>query len=249
MVYAAATYEKYFAAVRTAKCGVVAFPVFVGTEIVRIKSLRRHLRFPLPFGRVKPSQPSNEAVEKVPDPEIARFSVVRLSLRGARSSNTARSERSIFSSAQRNQGDRTFSTASFGIGGGLTTPPLPHHRTNGSRIRRFGRLSQCTATTQAAHQPERPLLPRQPRFHPIEALARRMQYRSSLAIDYSSLLLPSRGSVRAFSLQKTQDLLRPLQTSFSRSEGIASPSANFFRTRNPRARERSPGVRPRTFRA
>src|SRR6266446_4817384 len=139
--------------------------------------------------------------------------------------------------------------AHFGIGGGLTAPPLPHHRTNGSRIRRFGRLSQCTATTQAAHQPERPLLPRQPRFHPIEALARRMQYRSSLAIDYSSLLLPSRGSVRAFSLQKTQDLLRPLQTSFSRSEGIASPSANFFRTRNPRARERSPGVRPRTFRA
>src|SRR6266545_3541524 len=204
MVYAAATYEKYFAAVRTAKCGVVAFPVFVGTEIVRIKSLRRHLRFPLPFGRVKPSQPSNEAVEKVPDPEIARFSVVRLSLRGARSSNTARSERSIFSSAQRNQGDRTFSTASFGIGGGLTAPPLPHHRTNGSRIRRFGRLSQGTAKMNAVPQPECPLLPRQPRFHPIKALARRMQYRSSLAIDCSSLLLPSRGTVRAFSLQTTK---------------------------------------------
>jgi len=50
----------------------------------------------------------------------------------------------------------------------------------------------------AALQPECPLLPRQPRFHPIEALARRMQYRSSLAIDCSSLLLPSRGTVRAF---------------------------------------------------
>jgi hypothetical protein len=50
----------------------------------------------------------------------------------------------------------------------------------------------------AAPQPECPLLPRQPRFHPIEALARRMPYRSSLAIDCSSLLLPSRGTVRAF---------------------------------------------------
>ncbi len=76
--------------------------------------------------------------------------------------------------------------------------PLPHHRTNGSRIRRFGRLSQGTAKMNAAPQPECPLLPRQPRFHPIEALARRMQYRSSLAIDCSSLLLPSRGTVRAF---------------------------------------------------
>src|SRR5712691_3042688 len=86
----------------------------------------------------------------------------------------------------------------FGIEGGLTTSPFPHHRTNGSRIRRFGRLSQGTAKMNAAPQPECPLLPRQPRFHPIEALARRMQYRSSLAIDCSSLLLPSRGIVRAF---------------------------------------------------
>jgi len=29
----------------------------------------------------------------------------------------------------------------IGIGGSLTTPPLPHHRTYGSRIRRFGGLS------------------------------------------------------------------------------------------------------------
>src|SRR6266700_1298745 len=92
----------------------------------------------------------------------------------------------------------------FGIEGGLTTSPLPHHRTNGSRIRRFGRLSQGTAKMNAAPQPECPLLPRQPRFHPIEALARRMQYRSSLAIDCSSLLLPSRGTVRAFGLQTTK---------------------------------------------
>src|SRR6266581_4332594 len=60
----------------------------------------------------------NEAVEKVPDSKIARFSGVCLSLRGTRSSNTARSERSIFSSAQRNQGERTFSTAStFALSG------------------------------------------------------------------------------------------------------------------------------------
>ena len=59
-------------------------------------------------------------------------------------------------------------------------------------------MSQGTAKMQAARQPERPLLPHQPRFHPLEARARRMQYRSSLAIDDSSLLLPSRGTVRAF---------------------------------------------------
>src|SRR5947209_7579504 len=28
----------------------------------------------------------------------------------------------------------------IGIGGTVTCPPLPHHRTSGSRIRRFGRL-------------------------------------------------------------------------------------------------------------
>src|SRR5712692_5122141 len=91
-----------------------------------------------------------------------------------------------------------FSTPSFGIGRSLTAPLLPHHRTNGSRIRRFGRLSQGTAKMQAARQPEHPLLPHQPRFHPLEARAPRMRYRGSLAIDDSSLLLPSRGTVRAF---------------------------------------------------
>ena len=32
----------------------------------------------------------------------------------------------------------------IGIGGGLTTSPLPHHRTYGSRIRRCGRFSRLT---------------------------------------------------------------------------------------------------------
>ena len=36
----------------------------------------------------------------------------------------------------------THSDGLIGIGRGLATPLLPHHRTYGSRIRRFGRLSQ-----------------------------------------------------------------------------------------------------------
>ncbi len=39
----------------------------------------------------------------------------------------------------------------IGIGRGLTASPLPHHRTDGSRIRRFGRLSQG----ETLPQPER----------------------------------------------------------------------------------------------
>jgi len=81
--------------------------------------------------------------------------------------------------------------------------PLPHHRTNGSRIRRFGRLSQCAKHTVPARQPERHLQPRQRRFHPSHRACapwtRRMQYRCSLASDFSSLSIPSRGTVRAFS--------------------------------------------------
>ena len=48
--------------------------------------------------------------------------------------------------------------------------PLPHHRTYGSRIRRFGRLSRFAWATAyhypSAVQPERHLTPRQRRFHP-----------------------------------------------------------------------------------
>jgi len=81
--------------------------------------------------------------------------------------------------------------------------PLPHHRTNGSRIRRFGRLSQGAKHTALARQPERHLQPRQRRFHPSHRACapwtRRMQYRCSLASDLSSLSIPSRGTVRAFS--------------------------------------------------
>jgi len=54
---------------------------------------------------------------------------------------------------------------------------------------------------QAVPQPERLLLPHQPRFHPLEARARRMQYRGSLAITtplfYSPLGVPFGPSVSA----------------------------------------------------
>ncbi len=97
--------------------------------------------------------------------------------------------------------------------------PLPHHRTNGSRIRRFGRLGQCAKHTASARQPERHFRPHQRRLHPSHRAcapwARRMHGRRSLASDFSSLSIPSRGTVRAFS--DSRRLLRPLQTSAVRS--------------------------------
>ena len=81
--------------------------------------------------------------------------------------------------------------------------PLPHHRTNGSRIRRFGRLGQRAQHTAPARQPERHLRPHQRRLHSSHRAcapwARRMHGRRSLASNFSSLSLPSRGTVRAFS--------------------------------------------------
>src|SRR4029453_5290977 len=48
-------------------------------------------------------------------------------------------------------------TGLIGIGGGLTTSPLPHHRTFGSRIRRFGRFSMLAhAKALACHSPRQP---------------------------------------------------------------------------------------------
>ena len=88
-------------------------------------------------------------------------------------------------------------------------PSLPHHRTYGSRIRRFGRLSRHAWNHYAqwtmrhhACQPERHCMPRRQRFHPSPRACalgtRRMQYRQSLAFDFSSLSSSSRGTVRAF---------------------------------------------------
>jgi hypothetical protein len=50
----------------------------------------------------------------------------------------------------------------IGIGRGLAAPPLPHHRTFGSRIRRFGGFSQG----EPSPQPEHWVPECQPRVHP-----------------------------------------------------------------------------------
>jgi len=81
---------------------------------------------------------------------------------------------------------------------------------------------------QAAPQPERPLLPHQPRFHPLEARARRMRYRGSLAIDDSSLLLPSRGTVRAFRIGSRRDLTMPSADFFLAVRGNRFPLSQFL---------------------
>ena len=96
-------------------------------------------------------------------------------------------------------------------------------------------------------QPEPRLLPRQRQVHPIKAYARRMQSHPSLATECSSLLIPLRGTVRAFG--QACSLLCPLQTSALRSAPISQHSANFSRTRDPRAQSRSPKVRHRTVQA
>ena len=100
-------------------------------------------------------------------------------------------------------------------------------------------MGQGTAKIHATPQPERPLLPRQPRFHPIEALARRMPYRSSLAIDDPSLLLPSQGTVRAFS--DSRRLVRPLQTSAARSARLSPRPVGVGHSLAPTARQISQG--------
>jgi hypothetical protein len=50
----------------------------------------------------------------------------------------------------------TFGWSRIGIGGGLTTSPLPHHRTCGSRIRRFGRFGMLTHAKALAGGSPRP---------------------------------------------------------------------------------------------
>ena len=66
----------------------------------------------------------------------------------------------------------TFPTASIGIGRGLTASPLPHHRTYGSRIRRFGRFSQGdTRTPTGASSPGVPAARSSQRSSPARPLA------------------------------------------------------------------------------
>ena len=135
--------------------------------------------------------------------------------------------------------------------------PLPHQRTNGSRIRRFGRGSHRTPVPLRGRQePERPLLSRQREFHPIWAYARRMHYPRSLASDDASPSIPAKGNRPGLQLQTLRlqhigwlhlsvqsaslaspvlHLLCPLQTSAPRSGKISLPPASFSRTRDPRA--------------
>ncbi len=145
--------------------------------------------------------------------------------------------------------------------------PLPHHRTNGLRIRRFGRLGQLAPRTACASQPELHYPPHPLRFHPSRRThaprTRRMHYCCSLTGDFSSLSIPFRGTVRAFSLWlcgsaylllrlsawsasiaflPASDLLCPLQTPPRYSAPIARRPASISE-----APERPPGVRHVTF--
>ena len=92
----------------------------------------------------------------------------------------------------------------IGIGRGLTTAPLPHHRTYGSRIRRFGRLSRGDTSPQ----PERRLPACQPRIHP-----------RSPSIAPTPRRMPSRRSIPG------HDSLPPFRPS-ARSRGPTMPSAD-----------------------
>jgi len=77
---------------------------------------------------------------------------------------------------------------------------LPHHRTNASPIRRFGRLSQTwkSALADSQFQPERALSSNQPRFHPSHQArarwTRRMPYRGSRTSHCPSLSIPLQGN-------------------------------------------------------
>jgi hypothetical protein len=56
--------------------------------------------------------------------------------------------------AQKSKGCPEARGGLIGIGRGLTASPLPHHRTYGSRIRRFGRLSQGEPSPQPQPPPQ-----------------------------------------------------------------------------------------------
>src|SRR5271166_36417 len=120
---------------------------------------------------------------------------------------------------------------SIGIGGRLTTPPLPHHRAYGSVPRRFGGLSTrgCRAFGfghrrghfDLSHGRTRGFTPA--RYRQVQ---RKLEWRSHCGHETSELLAlsfnPSSGTVRAFG--RRSSLLCPLLTSAPRSGGLAAPS-------------------------
>ena len=117
----------------------------------------------------------------------------------------------------------------IGIGGGLTTSPLPHHRTYGSRIRRFGRFS-ILAHAQA-------LAGGSPRQHNARS--------GTLPCKRHLLSLYDRSGLRLRSAQPTMP-----SADFSPGSGrITPPSARFRGTPLPWAPERPPAVSGHTVRA
>ena len=135
----------------------------------------------------------------------------------------------------------------IGRGGNLAVPPLPHHRTYGSRIRRSGRAIQrgkCPLTGRSSRRAITPV--------------------SSLTLSGSDSrltdALPGFFTARTFlsfhplagnrSGLRRSHLLNIPSADFSFAiYPISQRSASFSRTQLPKAQRRSPGVRHRTFRA
>lgn len=106
----------------------------------------------------------------------------------------------------------------IGIGGGLTTSPLPHHRTYGARIRRFGRLSILAGAKALADRS-----PRQPHARsgtlPCQRVVLSLDDRAGLRPAAGAPTLPSADSSPAISTDDSA--LRPLPwhaTSLSTAE-------------------------------
>ena len=104
-------------------------------------------------------------------------------------------------------------------------------------------MSRCAKRTAPARQPERLLEPRQRRLHPSHRArapwTRRMQCQRPLAGNLSSLSIPSRGTVQAFS--DSRHLLRPLQTSAVRSARLSPHPVGVGHSPAPTARQISQG--------
>ena len=114
---------------------------------------------------------------------------------------------------------------SIGIGRGLTASPLPHHRTFGSRIRRFGRLSQGGVyTPTGASSPARQCASPVGCIHSVRndssLTSSRRTVRAFGPLHCGRLLVRPCGPLWCLCLP----LLCPLLTSTGRSGRIAPPA-------------------------
>ncbi len=130
------------------------------------------------------------------------------------------------------------SSRPIGIGRGLAAPLLPHHRTFGSRIRRFGRFSQGDVYTPTGVSSPGAPAASSSQMPDTSPTPRRMPSHRSAAGDYSSLPFgPSAKDVAArpicFSTFRFRSaslaspashLLCPLLTSATRSGSLSTPS-------------------------